>query len=168
MDASETQPNSEPELQRGADRGLDKIDRRILRVLQTDGRITNQDLAGQVGQDIGTSDWLQVDQARIDRFAEADWLEWEGLPVLADAKAAFACTLYADHDGGDHARPGDERVAEGGAAWGGHRVRQQRADEELVAPRGRREVERHPVRRPRAERHRSGDANGCDPGAASA
>lgn len=38
----------------------------------------------------------------IDRFAEADWLEWEGLPVLADAKAAFACNLYADHDGGDH------------------------------------------------------------------
>jgi flavin reductase (DIM6/NTAB) family NADH-FMN oxidoreductase RutF len=38
----------------------------------------------------------------IDRFAEADWLEWDGLPVLADAKAAFACNLYADHDGGDH------------------------------------------------------------------
>jgi Lrp/AsnC family leucine-responsive transcriptional regulator len=28
---------------------LDEIDRRILRVLQTDGRITNQDLAQQVG-----------------------------------------------------------------------------------------------------------------------
>ncbi len=38
----------------------------------------------------------------IDRFAEADWLEWDGVPILADAKAAFACTLHADHDGGDH------------------------------------------------------------------
>nr|WP_310525263.1 flavin reductase family protein [Polymorphobacter sp.] len=38
----------------------------------------------------------------IDRFAEADWEEWDGLPVLAAAKAAFACTLHADHDGGDH------------------------------------------------------------------
>ena len=38
----------------------------------------------------------------IDRFAETDWEEWDGLPVLADAKAAFACSLHADHDGGDH------------------------------------------------------------------
>lgn len=38
----------------------------------------------------------------IDRFAAHDWLEWDGLPVLASAKAAFACTLHADHDGGDH------------------------------------------------------------------
>jgi len=37
-----------------------------------------------------------------DRFAEADWLDWDGVPVLASAKAAFACTLHADHDGGDH------------------------------------------------------------------
>ena len=38
----------------------------------------------------------------IDRFAEAEWLDWDGLPVLAAAKAAFACDLHADHDGGDH------------------------------------------------------------------
>lgn len=38
----------------------------------------------------------------IDRFADAEWLEWDGVPVLAEAKAAFACTLHADHDGGDH------------------------------------------------------------------
>lgn len=38
----------------------------------------------------------------IDRFADADWQEWDGLPVLSDAKAAFACDLHADHDGGDH------------------------------------------------------------------
>jgi flavin reductase (DIM6/NTAB) family NADH-FMN oxidoreductase RutF len=41
-------------------------------------------------------------QKGIDRFAEADWDEWDGLPVLRDAKAAFSCTLHADHDGGDH------------------------------------------------------------------
>ena len=38
----------------------------------------------------------------IDRFADAEWEEWDGLPVLKHAKAAFACTLHADHDGGDH------------------------------------------------------------------
>ncbi|PZN97117.1 MAG: flavin reductase [Alphaproteobacteria bacterium] len=38
----------------------------------------------------------------IDRFADADWEEWDGLPILKQAKAAFACTLHADHDGGDH------------------------------------------------------------------
>ena len=38
----------------------------------------------------------------VDRFAEADWAEWDGLPVLSAAKAAFACKLHADHDGGDH------------------------------------------------------------------
>jgi flavin reductase (DIM6/NTAB) family NADH-FMN oxidoreductase RutF len=38
----------------------------------------------------------------VDRFAEADWLDWDGLPVLSAAKAAFACELHADHDGGDH------------------------------------------------------------------
>jgi flavin reductase (DIM6/NTAB) family NADH-FMN oxidoreductase RutF len=41
-------------------------------------------------------------QRGIDRFAEADWEEWDGLPVLSAAKAAFACDLHADHDGGDH------------------------------------------------------------------
>ncbi|WP_439534118.1 flavin reductase family protein [Polymorphobacter sp.] len=38
----------------------------------------------------------------VDRFAGADWQDWDGVPVLASAKAAFACTLHADHDGGDH------------------------------------------------------------------
>lgn len=38
----------------------------------------------------------------IDRFAEADWLDWDGLPVLKAAKAAFVCEIHADHDGGDH------------------------------------------------------------------
>ena len=38
----------------------------------------------------------------VDRFADAEWEEWDGLPILSAAKAAFACTLHADHDGGDH------------------------------------------------------------------
>jgi flavin reductase (DIM6/NTAB) family NADH-FMN oxidoreductase RutF len=41
-------------------------------------------------------------QKGIDRFADAEWIEWDGLPVLAAAKAAFACELHADYDGGDH------------------------------------------------------------------
>ena len=41
-------------------------------------------------------------QKSVDRFAEADWIDWDGLPVLAAAKAAFACEIHADHDGGDH------------------------------------------------------------------
>lgn len=54
---------------------------------------------------------LGVDQAAIaDRFARRDcdrfdgaaWDDWDGLPVLAGALANFACTLFADHDGGDH------------------------------------------------------------------
>ena len=38
----------------------------------------------------------------IDRFADAVWEDWDGLPILADALASFACTLHAEHDGGDH------------------------------------------------------------------
>ncbi len=41
-------------------------------------------------------------QKGVDRFADARWIEWHGLPVLSDAKAAFACEIHADHDGGDH------------------------------------------------------------------
>jgi flavin reductase (DIM6/NTAB) family NADH-FMN oxidoreductase RutF len=41
-------------------------------------------------------------QKNIDRFAEADWLDWDGLPILSAAKAVFACEIHADHDGGDH------------------------------------------------------------------
>lgn len=38
-----------------------------------------------------------------DRFADADWTDWDGLPVLADAMASFVCRLDAEHAGGDHA-----------------------------------------------------------------
>jgi flavin reductase (DIM6/NTAB) family NADH-FMN oxidoreductase RutF len=41
-------------------------------------------------------------QRNIDRFADAHWEDWEGLPVLADSMASFGCTLHAEHDGGDH------------------------------------------------------------------
>lgn len=53
------------------------------------------DLDGQVVADRFT-------KKGVDRFADAEWEEWDGLPILASAKAAFACTMYADHDGGDH------------------------------------------------------------------
>jgi flavin reductase (DIM6/NTAB) family NADH-FMN oxidoreductase RutF len=68
-----------------------------LPVLRESGRfaINILDLDGQVVADRFT-------KKGIDRFAEHDWQDWDGVPVLASAKAAFACTLHADHDGGDH------------------------------------------------------------------
>lgn len=68
-----------------------------LPMIRTTGRfaINILDIDGQAVADRFT-------RKDVDRFAEADWLEWEGLPVLAAAKAAFACELHADHDGGDH------------------------------------------------------------------
>ena len=38
----------------------------------------------------------------VDRFADATWHDLAGLPVLGGALASFACTLEAEHDGGDH------------------------------------------------------------------
>ena len=38
----------------------------------------------------------------VDRFADAVWEDWDGLPILSDALASFACSLHAEHDGGDH------------------------------------------------------------------
>ncbi len=38
----------------------------------------------------------------IDRFAGATWHDLDGLPVLDGALASFACSLEAEHDGGDH------------------------------------------------------------------
>lgn len=38
----------------------------------------------------------------VDRFAEATWHDLAGLPVLDGALASFACSLEAEHDGGDH------------------------------------------------------------------
>lgn len=39
----------------------------------------------------------------VDRFADAPWFDWHGLPCLRGALASFACDLHADIDGGDHA-----------------------------------------------------------------
>lgn len=68
-----------------------------LPVLRESGRFAINILAsdGQVVADRFT-------KHGIDRFADGDWQDWDGVPVLASAKAAFACTLHADHDGGDH------------------------------------------------------------------
>lgn len=41
-------------------------------------------------------------QRNVDRFADATWEDWDGLPVYSDAIANFACTLHAEYDGGDH------------------------------------------------------------------
>lgn len=38
----------------------------------------------------------------VDRFAGAEWDDWDGLPVLRGALANFACSCFAEHDGGDH------------------------------------------------------------------
>ncbi len=38
----------------------------------------------------------------VDRFADATWGDWHGVPILDGALANFVCTLFADHDGGDH------------------------------------------------------------------
>ena len=38
----------------------------------------------------------------VDRFADAEWDDWDGLPVLRGALSNFACTFFAEHDGGDH------------------------------------------------------------------
>lgn len=38
----------------------------------------------------------------VDRFGETDWDDWDGLPILGGALANFACSLFAEHDGGDH------------------------------------------------------------------
>ena len=68
-----------------------------LPVLRESGRfaINILDLDGQSVADRFT-------KKGIDRFAGHDWQDWDDVPVLAGAKAAFACTLHADHDGGDH------------------------------------------------------------------
>lgn len=68
-----------------------------LPLLRESGRfaINILDLDGQPVAD-------RFSRKNIDRFAEHDWIDWDGLPVLAAAKAAFACDIHADHDGGDH------------------------------------------------------------------
>ena len=55
---------------------------------------TLDDVAAAAGSEIGTSDWLTVDQARIDAFADAT-LDHQWIHVDADAAAAgpFGTTI---------------------------------------------------------------------------
>lgn len=39
----------------------------------------------------------------VDRFADAPWSLWHGVPVLAGTCASFVCDVHAVLDGGDHA-----------------------------------------------------------------
>lgn len=52
------------------------------------------DLAGLVGQEIGVSDWLVVDQSRIQRFADAtDDQQWIHTDVDRAAAGPFGSTI---------------------------------------------------------------------------
>ena len=52
------------------------------------------DLAGQVGARLGPTAWLAVDQARIDRFAEAtDDHQWIHVDPVAAADGPFGTTI---------------------------------------------------------------------------
>jgi acyl dehydratase len=52
------------------------------------------DLAGRVGEVLGVSDWLVVDQARIDRFAEATGdHQWIHVDPERAAAGPFGCTV---------------------------------------------------------------------------
>ena len=56
--------------------------------------IPTSELAGRIGQEVGVSGWLTVDQARIDAFADAteDWQFIHVDPELA-AKTPFGGTI---------------------------------------------------------------------------
>ncbi len=52
------------------------------------------ELAGLVGQEIGTSDWITVDQARIDAFAEATGdRQWIHIDPVRAAAGPFKTTI---------------------------------------------------------------------------
>ncbi len=52
------------------------------------------DLASHIGQDIGTSDWLLVDQARIDLFAQATGdHQWIHVDPIRAADGPFGATV---------------------------------------------------------------------------
>ncbi len=52
------------------------------------------ELQSLVGQDIGTSDWLAIDQARIDRFAEATGdHQWIHVDPVRAAAGPFGTTV---------------------------------------------------------------------------
>jgi len=52
------------------------------------------ELSALVGQDIGVSDWVLVDQTRIQKFADAtDDQQWIHTDPLRAAAGPFACTI---------------------------------------------------------------------------
>ena len=52
------------------------------------------DLQGMVGQSLGTSDWVTVDQARIDKFAEATGdFQWIHVDTERAAKGPYGKTI---------------------------------------------------------------------------
>src|SRR3954451_15919009 len=57
--------------------------------------IDPQTLAGRIGEEVGVSDWLEITQARIDRFAEAtddhQWIHVD--PARAAAESPFQTTV---------------------------------------------------------------------------
>ena len=63
--------------------------------------------AGRFAVNVLTIDQQPVAEAftrrGVDRFASGAWTDWQGLPVLDDAMANFACDVHAELDGGDHA-----------------------------------------------------------------
>ena len=53
-----------------------------------------QDLAPRVGQEIGVSDWVTVDQSRIDKFAEATGdHQWIHIDPVKAAQGPFGKTI---------------------------------------------------------------------------
>ena len=55
---------------------------------------TLDDVAAAAGTEIGTSDWLEIDQARIDAFAEATLdHQWIHVDVAAAEKGPFGSTI---------------------------------------------------------------------------
>ena len=53
-----------------------------------------QDLQAQIGQEIGLSDWITVDQPRIDKFAEATGdHQWIHVDPVKAAKGPFGKTV---------------------------------------------------------------------------
>ena len=55
---------------------------------------TLDDVAAAAGTEIGTSDWLEIDQARIDAFADATLdHQWIHVDVAAAEKGPFGSTI---------------------------------------------------------------------------
>jgi acyl dehydratase len=55
---------------------------------------TLDELSTAVGEELGTSEWLQIDQDRVDRFAEATGdHQWIHVDVEAAAKGPFGGTI---------------------------------------------------------------------------